>query len=142
MGARDRVSEPRPADVNRRLAMLEALIREVREDYAWTHGWANNPSRSGESLETKLHAGAVSDEVSTIVVSRDKESARRAMIRVSDNVDEALALMRAARFQLKDKIRQRDPMPTKMGPALASRVDRREAHAAQKRRMEREENIP
>lgn len=132
--------EPRPAELNRKLAMIEALVRDIRKEYAWTHGWANSPGRSGDSLEGKI-SGGDNDEVGSIVVSRDKAAARRKLQQASANLDEALALTRVAWFQLQKAIKQRDPMPTKMGPALLSRADRRESHAAQQRREARGEGF-
>lgn len=134
--------EPRPAELNRKLAMLQALVRDIGEDYAWTHGWANNRSRSGDTLGGKTPDGVVNDEVGTLVVSSDKESARTRMRIVAANVDEALSILRSARFQLQDAIKQRDPMPSVTGPALATRLEKRDGYAAKLRRGERGEDIP
>lgn len=134
------MTEPRPSEINRRLAVLEAMIRDIREYYAWTHGWANHRSRTGDTLEGKTPAGLVNDEVGTIVISRDKAAARADLELAAEQIEEAAKILRSARFTVMDKIKQRgNPAPKELGPALASRQDKREAREAQQRREERGE---
>ena len=126
------MTEPQPRELERRLGQIEHLVAEIRDQYRWTHGWANNRSRSGEG--GKVTKGDVNDETGTIVVAKDKEMARRAMTHANETVNEALSALRSAAFTLSHAIPDREPVPTALEPSFLTRAEKAQSHEAKQRR--------
>ena len=129
-----------PHEVDRIASRLRAVLDQITTEYRWVHTIAYGSSRRGETLEGSMkHPSGPSDPTGGIVSSTDKLYARRALIRTTDALTDALAEATSARYSLTHALVDREPAPAQIGRSMLTRAQLAESRAAKSRREDRGE---
>lgn len=141
------MTAPDPKELLKTIQRIEQQTTALVLEYRWAHGVSHGSDRRGRSQddqEGRAHgSGGHTDPTGNVVSSAMKQKARRACVSAVKKVDDALAELKSATWDLTHALTDPEPAIEPLGmDSLVTRAERAASEEAAARRRERGEDVP